>query len=279
MGAYNTLTWNGNGAAAPGAPPLGTVSAGGLIYGALRLLTALGAPGRGANPETMADCLSALNDLIDSWNADRLKIDSITRDVYPLNAGQASYEFGPGGLDIDAPRPIRIDRAGILIPNQGNEIEQPLKIFTLGEWEATGLKAIQTPIPAALYCDYAAPIAHFSLWPVLSAPTSIVFYDWTQFLAFADYDTAYLFPPGYALALRFNLAVQIAPLFVLQMKGGRTAIQAGRVLMASIEAQAMSSLGTIKNNNLPRPVMRSDPAFTHSRGRGLRFDSRSNDWL
>jgi len=55
--------------------------------------------------------------------------------------------------------------------------------------------------------------------------------------AFADYDTLYDLPPGYARALRYNLAVELAPEF-------------GRPLDPLVAGLAAESLATIKRANV-----------------------------
>ena len=272
MGAFNTVLWAGG---TPSATiPVTSISGRQLIYGALKLLTVLGT-GRGANDETWADGLRELNEMVDAWSINRLNIPSIARQLYPVAANKSAYQMGDGAPDINAPRPILLHRAGVYMGSDP-QIERPLRLLNIDEWAATGLKGITSPLPGALYCDYAFPFSNLSLFPVLSAAATLVLYNWSPVTSFADLDTANDIPQGYALALRYNLASQMAPSFVMQMKGPRQKVQ---VLLDKIEAMAASSLGAIKNANLPRPVMRCDPAFTQHHARGLRFDGRGNDWI
>jgi len=270
MGTFNTVLWAGG---TPSATiPVTSISGRQIIYGALKLLTVLGT-GRGANDETWADGLRELNEMVDAWSINRLNIPSIARQLYPVAANQSAYQMGDGAPDMNAPRPVQLHRAGVYIAGDPNT-ERPLLLLNLEQWAAIGLKGTLSPLPSALYCDYAFPYASLSLFPVLSAPATLALYLWSAVIAFGDLDTVYDIPQGYALALRYNLASQMAPSFVMQMKGPRQKVQ---VLLDKIEATAATSLGAIRNANLPRPIMRCDAAFT-GRGRG-RWDARGNVWI
>jgi hypothetical protein len=50
-------------------------------------------------------------------------------------------------------------------------------------------------------------------WPVPTQPNPVIFYLWTLLQQFADLTTQFLFPPGYAEMLRYNLAVRLAAEF------------------------------------------------------------------
>jgi hypothetical protein len=188
-----------------------------LIYGALRLLGVL-RPGMTANASSMTDGLSEANDLLDNWNTDRLKVFSIFEQSFALTTGQLSYTLGTGG-QWNAPRPVKIEGASLIVNYSGIPTVTPLKLLTDPEYQAISVPSISSTIPYWLYCDYAFPLAHCKVFPVPADPTALVELSmWQQFTAFPDLTTNVNFPPGYALALRYNLAVQMAASFQITAK-------------------------------------------------------------
>lgn len=253
---FNTGAWNGSGTSAIAS---GSIAATQLIYGALRLIGVL-RPGQTASPENLADCWAALNDMLDSWNTERLTVPAITPSVFPLVAGQETYTVGPGAQwDTGATtRPSSISAATYQLTAQNSPVDLPIGILSLAQYIAIRSKAIASTLPTNLYYDMAPGIASLSLWPVPTVVSTLTLYTWQILAAFADLVTGYSFAPGYALALRFNLAVQIAPMEVMAMK-------TPKVMMASVEAKAREYKAFIKSANLPAPVMRCDPAMLGGR--------------
>jgi hypothetical protein len=65
--------------------------------------------------------------------------------------------------------------------------------------------------PAVVYIDEAWPAATLYFYPVPSAAVTVTLLCQTQITAFADLTTDYSLPPGYARALAFDLALELAP--------------------------------------------------------------------
>jgi hypothetical protein len=245
--AFNTALWGGG-------VPAGTVVTSGraLVYGALRLLGVL-RPGQTASDASHDDGLAWLNELVDSWATERLTVKVVARSLIAMT-GAASYAAGPH----------RIEHAGY-VDTAGTE--RPLGILTLEQWGRIGLKS-QSGTPASIYPEATFPEATIYPWPV-PADGSLAIYQWQPLEALADLDTEYAFPPGYALALRFCLAAQIAPAFIVICK-------IPQPLLDSIEAKAADYKGKIKSLNVPILDLRCDDALID---RGSRFDIVSGDYV
>ena len=82
-------------------------TAGQQINGALRLLGVL-AEGETPSAETSQDALSAMNQMIDSWNTERLSVYSTQDQVLTWPAFQRIRTLGPTG-DLVGNRPIAVD--------------------------------------------------------------------------------------------------------------------------------------------------------------------------
>lgn len=244
MGIWNTSLWNGGDASAE----LGVTNSNDIIYAALRALGVLRA-GMTANSDSLNDGHVWLNDMVDAWNTERLTVPAVVRDTYTLVANRSSYTLGPGG-DLAA-RPAKIEHAGI-IP-AGLTAETPLEVLTPQRWSGLSDKSL-TGTPSAIYNENQHSLATLYLWPIPTSADTLALYTWQTLSAFADLTTQYAFSPGYVQALKFNLALTIAPMFI-----GASKIPT--VLLDRIEREARASKARIKSRNAVRMEMSSDPAF------------------
>jgi hypothetical protein len=235
--------WGGGSAATEGA----TVTASQLIYRAMRDLGVLRA-GQGGSPDAIADGLATLNDLLDSWNTERLVVHHIARDVYDLTAGESTYYLGDGG---GALRPVRIEHAGYTLA--GSTVETPIDVLTVQQW-AEGR--------AGVYNDAAAPVATLYVRPTPTGADQLALYTWSALAAF-DLDTPVSLAPGYSIALRFALAATLAPSFAISAK-------IPYPLIESIEQKARTFKAAIKSANITPIYSRPDSALlAFSDGRAL----------
>ncbi|MGH9404405.1 MAG: hypothetical protein ACRD3D_01055 [Terriglobia bacterium] len=227
-----------------------------LINSALRLVGAT-ASGEGPTGDESKDSLAALNDMLDSWNTQRLAIYTVVRNVFSLVSGKGSYTYGTGG-DFDAPRPPRIVRASLVInSNPSQPLELPIPLLTLGQWQSEPVKDVQSSFPLEVYDDQGFPFRTLAYWPIpVQAGNQAALYAWQALPQFADLTTDYEFPPGYARALRFNLAVDLAPEFGVQ--------QVNPVVMKG----AADSLAVVKVMNIRTEPMLCDAALL-TRGGGI----------
>lgn len=177
-----------------------------LINGSLRLIGVLTA-GRSANTYEYAECLSALNQLLSAWSAERVPVYELKRETIPLT-GAASYTIGPSGT-LNATRPVAI-RAATVETAAG--ASAPVKIASAEEFGT-----IQDPAETGLFADLLCadggfPLMTLRLWP-RPATGTLVLHSIKPLGSIAALDTAITLPPGYEAALRYNLAVAVAPEF------------------------------------------------------------------
>jgi hypothetical protein len=155
--------------------------------------------------------------MLASWSVERMNIFTILRSEYPLVTATQSYTIGSSGV-FNSTRPVKIERASILIANAGGsgKISQPLDLIDEKQWSDIVERGASGVIPRVLYADMAFPLATLYLWPVptfTGTAPQLELWTWSQLQSFADLTTAYTFPPGYDRALKFNLAVEVAPQF------------------------------------------------------------------
>lgn len=223
-----------------------------LISSSMRLIGALASGEVPTNSEAQ-DSLTVLNQMLDSWAADRLMVFTITIDQFTLTVNQQVYTYGVGG-NFNAPRPARIDRISIVsLTNPSQPLELPIDYYTDWDWQQIPVKNIQTTLPQAVYDDQAFPFRNLSFWPIPTAVVQTRIYHWTALNQFPDLVTDMTYPPGYIEALRYNLAVRL----MAEFPGGFDPV------MQSVTAPlALESLARVKSMNLPLIEAFCDAALT-----------------
>lgn len=226
-----------------------------IIQSAMELVTSAGrligvfAPGEQPTFAESNDALMVLNQLIDSWNADRLAIYTETSQDFPLVLTKQSYTLGPGG-DFDTQRPARITGiSSILLSNPANPIEIPIPMWTREYWqEKVPVKSVDGSFPLGVYDDGNFPLRTLNFWPIPTTQNnSVRIYSWQAVGAASSLNALLSYPQGYARALRFNLAVDLSAEF-------------GAPLPPSVASIAVDSLATLKRMNAPRLSLASDLA-------------------
>lgn len=214
-----------------------------LITGALRLIGAVSTNETPSAAE-QSDALSALNDLLASWSNEGLVVFQTLREEFDLVAGQQTYTIGPSG-DFDTERPLRINNA--LVQTQASpQAELGIKLIELDEWARLIVKSVQSPIPRYLYFEATYPLAKINLWPVPSVTTKLILYMQDPLASLANSNATIDLPPGYARALRFNLALELAPEY-------------GKNLDPLVMQNAMEAKENIKRINIRTHLMKTDP--------------------
>jgi hypothetical protein len=219
------------------------ITVGDLIKSSMRLL---GVIATGETPESaeLQDGLDALNAMVDSWSLEKLMIHNVSRNTFPLVAGQASYQMSAGS-EFNLFRPNRIERSGI-IPS-GSTVEYPVDVLTDQRWAEVSDKTRQS-IPTDLYVAGEYPALRLYPWPVPDAAHTLVVYAWESIGRFVQTTQLLNLPPGYERALKYALAIELAPEF-------------GKSASPEIVAIANNAKAAIKRNNLQSVELKCDPAI------------------
>lgn len=179
-----------------------------IIKGSLRLIGAI-ATGETPAAEEISDGLYALNEMIDSWSNEKLIVHQIHKEKFTLTPSTQSYTLGTGGT-FNSARPLKIIEAGLEIQG-ADPYEIPMDLLTVEEWAELSDKETLSSIPTKLYCEGTFPLETLNLWPIPSEANKIVLYSWKPLTTFASANTEAMLPPGYLRALRYNLALELAP--------------------------------------------------------------------
>lgn len=205
-----------------------------------------------------SDSLNTLNQMIDSWQAQRLTIFAISRQVFALTLGQQVYQMGLGAPDFNVPRPAKIDRVSIInLNNAVQPLELPIDYVTDTQWQQIPTKNILSALPQEVWDDQQFPYRNLSFWPIPSqAPLQTAIYSWVALNQFPNLTTTFQFPPAYARAIRFNLAIDLFPEFG----------PPGQPLPPAVAALAVESKSVVEQLNAAVAIvdLRCDPALTTS---------------
>ncbi len=175
-----------------------------IIEGAIRLIK--GARYRASNPE-IGTGLIVLNDLIASLSADQVHVPVIISDNFTLTIGQVSYTIGSGG-DINTVRPTEIKR-GAYVRDSGG-LDHRLDPMTREQYRKIRDKDISTR-PSRMYYEPSYPlgIIYFNFVP--DAAEAVYFDSLKPITEITNITSTLVLPPEYKAALRYNLAVELAP--------------------------------------------------------------------
>ena len=216
-----------------------TTSAGDQINGALRLIGQL-AEGETPSSETSADALTAMNQMLDSWSAERLSVFSTQDQMFTWPANQKSRTIGPTG-DFVGNRPVLLDDA-TYFRDPANNISFGIKIINQQQYDGIAVKTVTSTYPQVIWVNMDMPNMDMYIYPVPTKALEWHFISVTELVEPATLATVLVIPPGYLRAFRFNLACEIAAEFGVEPP-------------PSVQRIAMASKRNIKRINNPDDVM------------------------
>ena len=191
---------------------MATYTAGDQINRALRLLGVL-AEGETPSAETSQDALMAMNQMIDSWNTERLSVFCTQDQVFTWPAGLLSRTLGPSG-DFIGNRPVLFDDATYF--KAPNGVSYGIKFINQQQYNGIAVKTVTSTYPQVIFANMTFPNVEMFIYP---RPTQDL--EW-HFISVQELDnpaglaTVLYFPPGYLRAFTYNLAMEIAPEFGLE---------------------------------------------------------------
>lgn len=233
------------------------MTAGDIIASACRLIGVLSS-GETLPNDIGQDALAVFDQMLDSWTADRLTVFTINIAQFNLVPNQQVYTYGPGG-DFNVPRPSEITRASIVsLTNPSQPLELYIDLYTDKDWQSIPVKNIQTTLPNGVYDDGAYPLRNLSFWPIPTVNVQTRLYTYTALTQPVTLATAVAFPPGYAEAFRYNLAVRL----IAEMPGEFNPVMVQTTLQLAAE-----SLARVKTINLPDIEATIDPYLSEKYGR------------
>lgn len=209
------------------------------INGALRLIGML-AEGETPSAETSQDALTALNQMIDSWNTERLSVFNTQDQVFLWQPGLITQTLGPTG-DFVGNRPVLLDDSTYFRdPSSG--ISFGIKFINQQQYDGIAVKTVTSTYPQVMWINMEYPNITMTIYP---KPTKVL--EW-HFVSIEELDkpatlaTNLAFPPGYLRAFKYNLACEIAAEFGVEPP-------------STVQRIAMASKRNLKRINNPDDIM------------------------
>jgi hypothetical protein len=230
---------------------MATYTAGDQINRALRLIGML-AEGELPSPETANDCLTAMNQMIDSWNTERLSVFSTQDQVFTWPAGFINRTLGPTGNFVGN-RPILLDDA-TYYRDASTNVSYGIKMINQQQYDGIAVKTVTSTYPQVLFINMTYPDVDMYIYPKPTRDLEWHFISVEELTQPATLNTVLAFPPGYLRAFTYSLAMEIAPEF-----GVEPSPQVQRI--------AMTSKRDLKRINNPDDVMALPYALVANRQR------------
>jgi len=209
------------------------------INGALRVLGIL-AEGETPSAATSQDALTALNQMIDSWNIERLSVFNTQDQTYLWTPGLKTQTLGPSG-DFVGNRPVMIDDA-TYFRDPANGISFGIKLINQQQYDGIAVKTVTSTYPQVMWINMEYPNITMTIYPV---PTKVLewhFISVEELMSVPSLSTNILMPPGYLRAFKYNLACEIANEFGIEPP-------------PNVARIAMTSKRNLKRINNPDDIM------------------------
>ena len=216
-----------------------STTAGDQINGALRLIGQL-AEAEVPSAATSEDALATLNQMIDSWNTERLSVFCTQDQIFSWLPGFMTRTLGPTG-DFVGNRPILIDDSTYFRdPSSG--ISFGIKLINQQQYDGIAVKTVTSTYPQVMWVNMSYPNISMTVYPV---PTKVL--EWhivsvQELTTPALLSTPLAFPPGYLRAFKYNLACELAPEFGVEPS-------------PTVQRIAMTSKRNLKRINNPDDIM------------------------
>jgi hypothetical protein len=133
------------------------------INGALRLIGQL-AEGETPSAATSQDALTAMNQMLDSWSAERLSVFSTQDQVFSWLPGLISRTLGPTG-DFVGNRPVLLDDA-TYFKDPTNGISFGIKIINQQQYDVIAVKTVTSTYPQVIWLNMDMPNMDMYIYPV-----------------------------------------------------------------------------------------------------------------
>ena len=209
------------------------------INGALRLIGML-AEGETPSAATAQDALAALNQMIDSWNTERLSVFSTQDQIFTWPVNTIHRTLGPTG-DFVGNRPILLDDS-TYFKDPTNGISFGIKIINQQQYDGIAVKTVTSTYPQVMWINMDYPNIDMYVYPVPTKALEWHFISVTELDQPASLSTSLTFPPGYLRAFKYNLACEIANEFGVEPP-------------PNVARIAMTSKRNLKRINNPDDIM------------------------
>jgi len=175
---------------------------------------------------------------------------TVTSDIAPVTHSFAN----PGAFSVTLSDGVTSTTATVTVPGlsfNSSTLWIPLESQTDAQWSSISVKGTPAVFPLKFYDTGDYPLRTIKVWPIPSAANGVELWLW-QPLSNFNLDDPIAFPPGYERALRFALAIELAPEF-------------GKDLPPQVPIAARAAKAIIKRLNSSPQVMVTDRGIATGR--------------
>lgn len=188
------------------------------------------------------DGLYLLNSMVSSWSNESMLIYARSLESFPLVGGTTTYLMGLGQT-FNTTRPNLIVDA--FIRDAGNT-DYPMMVISEEDYDTIITKSNPGGIPYWLTNDNGYPYQTLKLYPVPTSGGYSIYIRSEKVLTTFTLDTAVELPPGWELALIYNLSMLLSPIFGQPID--QTTMQMAKDSKGSIQR------AIIKSRNMDVPI-------------------------
>lgn len=228
-----------------------STTAGDQINRALRLLGVL-AEGETPTAQMSQDALTSFDQMVDSWNTERLSVFCTQDQVFTWPSGEYIRTLGPSG-DFVGNRPVLLDDA-TYFRDPGTNVSYGIKFINQQQYDGIAVKTVTSTYPQVIFVNMGFPDVTMSIYPRPTRDLEWHFISVQELDQPAALDTVLHFPPGYLRAFAYNLAMEIAPEYGIEPS-------------PQVQRIAMTSKRNLKRINNPDDVMSMPYAIVATRQR------------
>ena len=236
-----------------------------LLNGAHRLLGLVNS-GNVLPEAVYQDNLIALNQMIDSWNTERLAVFCTQTQTYNWDPGARVRTLGPTGdftlilgtqlndpmstqndnfIGIDgvpaSQRPILLEDS-TFFRDPATNVSYGIKFINQQQYNGIAVKTVSSTYPQVMWVNMTFPNITMTVYPVPTKLLEFYFVSVQPLTTPVTLETDLEFPPGYLRAFRYNLALELAPEFNVEPS-------------SEVRRIAMYSKRNLKRINNPDDVM------------------------
>lgn len=182
---------------------------------------------------------SFLNMIISNWNIQGLVPYYNLTETFSITSSTYIYLVG-AGQTINTTRPVKI--VSVLIRDTENTDHQCKIIENEQYWKEIVSKQSTSYYPEYVLYTPTYPYGELRFYPVPDQNLTLVLTQKVQLGAFSSMSEVISLPPGYELALVYNLAVKIAPQYGIPVNTGDTIFDEAARLLSDIKRQNMTPL-------------------------------------
>ena len=212
-----------------------------LIKRSLRILGVLSI-GEEPSADEGQDALFALNTMLGGWNTNRLLMLDLDFEEFNLIPGQQDHTIGPGG-DFDTAVPVWTKE--IFVTDDAG-YDRPVEIVDSNFWGNLNSFDLGTNYPSYAYIDQNFPLRTIKFYPTPKKNNKIKIHNLRKLSSLTGLTSNIVAPEGYDRAIIYNLAVEMAPEYGVQLDP----------IVLDI---ARKSLGDIKRVNIKPVKAQFDP--------------------